>query len=89
MNSRNYKYYGEVDKEGQACGEGHAVSVKLPEFKYVGTFLNNKPHGICKDHQIFSQFLIFTGVNTTILGRFEGEMCHGQWHGKVTLYARE
>ena len=44
----NYYYYGEMDSEGNACGEGLAINADDKSFKYRGTFINNLPEGVCK-----------------------------------------
>lgn len=57
--SIDYKYQGEVDNEGKACGFGIAREIIDPKFagdpndwdyfegnSYEGTWLDNKPHGV-------------------------------------------
>ena len=47
--SGTYTYTGELDKEGNACGLGVAVDKSdLNEPKFIGTFLDDRRHGICK-----------------------------------------
>ena len=41
-------YSGEIDKDGYACGYGEAINAYRPEIKYTGTFLDDKPNGLCK-----------------------------------------
>ena len=43
----NFYYYGEMDIDGNACGEGVAISADDKAFKYHGTFVNNLPEGVC------------------------------------------
>ena len=43
-----YRYTGEVDKQGDVCGEGIAKLVQADKFSIVMTCLNGQNHGICK-----------------------------------------
>ena len=40
-------YYGDIDSDGNACGFG-VIGYKNQYQKHIGTFFNNKIHGICK-----------------------------------------
>lgn len=41
-----FRYSGEIDAEGRACGYGVAVFQDDPNVKYKGTWLDDKYHGI-------------------------------------------
>ena len=43
-----WKYTGEVDKQNKACGEGKLFYGESTSYEYVGTFFDDKPHGIRK-----------------------------------------
>ena len=48
LNDEYYDYVGEVDSKGKACGHGVATKFDDPDFKYIGTFIDDKPEGIGK-----------------------------------------
>ena len=50
VNEEQYIYSGEIDQSGHACGQGTAIKIDDPEDKYIGTFLNDLPHGFCKSY---------------------------------------
>ena len=55
-----------------------------PEDKYIGTFLDDLPHGFCKFDRCYVKYL---GEHTEgSWGRFEGEFRKGKSHGKMTVY---
>ena len=43
-----FDYVGDLDSHGNATGFGIATRVNDKEHKFQGTFLNDKPEGICK-----------------------------------------
>ena len=43
MDNMKYKYTGEVDEDGKACGFGKAITDKLT---VAGTFFNDNPEGV-------------------------------------------
>ena len=43
-----FDYVGELDREGNAAGFGVATRVSDKNHKFEGTFLNDKPEGVCK-----------------------------------------
>ena len=43
-----YNYSGEIDNDGTATGFGIAVNDDDPSYKFIGTFLDNLPHGLRK-----------------------------------------
>ena len=43
-----YNYSGEIDNDGAATGFGIAVNDDDPSYKFIGTFLDNLPHGLSK-----------------------------------------
>ena len=45
IRNKKYSYSGEVDEEDNACGLG--VAIKKGK-RIIGTFYDNKLHGICK-----------------------------------------
>ena len=48
MQEELWRYTGEVDQEGKACGFGTAVSIDNPDKRYTGTFANGLIHGLGK-----------------------------------------
>ena len=44
---RKYDFTGDLDTIGKACGFGVAIAVDDPNEKYIGTFRDDLPHGIC------------------------------------------
>ena len=70
-NGVEYEYEGELDKQGQACGQG--IARCSDGHSYTGTFLSDKMHGI--------------GVIRYKDGSVEqGRWQDGHIHGKTTLY---
>ena len=41
-----WKYQGEIDKDGMACGFGVGYRSNDPHAKWEGTWFNNKRHGL-------------------------------------------
>ena len=41
------KYKGDLDSEGKACGFGEAINISSYD-GFVGTFFNDRPHGLRK-----------------------------------------
>ena len=41
-------YKGEIGKDGKAFGHGIATSIFDSKITYVGTFKDNRPHGLGK-----------------------------------------
>ena len=56
-----HEYEGELDEAGRAFGYGETVNVNDPLNVFKGTFLDNKPHGLCKlnhSYQFFTNVFI-------------------------------
>ena len=47
ISSIKYRYEGDLDSEGRACGFGEAVKTNSYD-AFRGTFFNDRPHGLRK-----------------------------------------
>ena len=47
ISSMEYNYKGDLDSEGRACGFGEAMK-QTSYAGFIGTFLNDRPHGLRK-----------------------------------------
>ena len=64
-----FHYFGEVDQQGNACGEGKAI---IDYQEVYGTFYDDWPHGIC------------TSYCKGKFDR-SGEIRHNRRHGKMVV----
>ena len=49
IQKREFHYTGELDHMGKACGIGKAERVDEPNETFEGSFMNDEPHGFCKN----------------------------------------
>ena len=51
VRGESWKYIGEIDESGRACGMGEASEKRERKFgtpNYIGTFMDDMPHGVSK-----------------------------------------
>ena len=44
----NYDYFGELDRDNNACGYGVVIDDEDPNYKFKGTYFSNTVHGLSK-----------------------------------------